>query len=137
MTLHHTDDLICPLCEEKLKGVHEKLQAWFLEAKKEFRNIHIACAWRGQEDQEKAYQEGKTRAHFPFSKHNHTREGTPCSLALDVFQLVDGEAVFDSKFYACLNDLNQSLNCPILWGGTFKSIIDRDHFELITEVSSA
>jgi D-alanyl-D-alanine carboxypeptidase len=130
--LHLSTSLQCPLCQEKLKEAHEKLQVWFGDLKKEFNQVHVSWAWRGKEDQERFFKEKKTRAHFPYSKHNHMKEGKPCSLALDLFELVNARAVFNPKFYLRIHKFNQAKNHEIKWGGLFKNFKDYPHFELIT-----
>lgn len=132
MSAHHTHDKVCPLCTEKALTAHPYLAAWFGRVKKRYPNVHISWAWRGAEDQEKFFKEGKTRCHFPNSKHNKTKpDGTPCSMALDLFLWdEDGVARFPPLWYARLNAENEADREPIKWGGEFKSIGDGDHFEL-------
>ena len=132
MSLHHTSDIPCLLCEDKLKTANPRLSTWFYDAKSEFPDLHISWAYRGKEEQEKAFRERKTHARWPHSKHNHRQNGVPCSLALDLFQLQSGKAIFCPKFYFKLNQFTQSRGYPILWGGTFKNLKDHDHFELKT-----
>ena len=128
----HTPDPVCPLCEEKLKTADLRLVHWFLEARKEFQNLHIAWSWRSKEEQESAFQEGRTRAHFPHSKHNHMENGKPCSLALDVFQIQNGRVVFCPSFYFKLNELSQKMGYSIIWGGSFSTLKDNDHYEIVS-----
>jgi hypothetical protein len=132
MSLHHTNDSICPLCEEKLKTADPRMSAWFRQVKIAFPDLHISCAYRGKKEQEEAVAGGKSRAHFPYSKHNHTDgDGNPCALALDVFQLQDGKAIFDPEFYFKLHTFNENLGFNIAWGGEFKKFKDYCHFEWV------
>ena len=129
---HHTDDPECPLCEQKLATAHKTLQSWYRRHKVRNPNSHISWAYRGKDDQEQFFKEGKTRCHFPDSPHNHLDEKSqPESLALDLFQIdEDGNARFSPKWYAKVNAENEADKEPIIWGGTFKSIGDGDHYQL-------
>lgn len=40
--------------------------------------------WRGEEAQEDAFKRGASKLHWPDSKHNHTENGQPLSLAVDL-----------------------------------------------------
>ena len=132
---HHTDDPVCPLCEFKLKTAHPYLGEWFRRLKIKYPNSHISWAWRGQADQEAFFTAGKTRCHFPHSKHNFMKGALPYSLALDLFQLdEDGNARFSPLWYAKVNAENEADKEPIIAGITFKSIGDGDHFQLSESV---
>lgn len=119
-----------PCVEEKLQTAHPKLAEWFFEAKKQFSDLHVSTAFRGQHEQEKAFQEGKTRARWPRSKHNHTENGLPCALALDVFQLQEGKAVFCAEFLTILWGWTCAMGYSMKWGGNFKKLVDCVHFEV-------
>lgn len=125
---HHTSDPVCPLCEEKLAQADAALQSWFREKiKPGFPDAHISWSFRNQADQEQAYADGKTKAHWPNSKHNHMP-----SLALDLFQIdEDGKALWSPKFFFEVDEVTQRSGSPIRWGGTFRTIGDKDHFELV------
>lgn len=127
----HNEDDSCPRCAEKLRTAQPTIAEWFLEAKKQFPDLHVATAFRGKEDQEKVFKEGKTRARFPRSKHNHTENGLPCALALDVFQLKIGKAIFSTDFLAELWQWTVAMGYSMKWGGNFKRLVDCVHFELL------
>lgn len=130
MQVKHDDSKYCPSCEEKLKQCHPYLKEWFHDRKVDHPNIHIAWAYRGKEDQEKLFNEGKTHAHYPNSKHNVCdKDGKPCAEALDLFQLINGQAVFDRLFYATLAAKCAKELMDVCWGGNFKSLGDYDHFQ--------
>lgn len=129
--LRHTADDVCPLCEDKLLCAHPRIADWFRRLKKRHPNVHVSSSWRGQSEQNQLFKEGKTRAPFPKSKHNHMEDGRPCSLALDLFQIdEDGVARFAPLFYAKVNAENEADRELIRWGGKFKSFVDGPHFEL-------
>lgn len=129
---HHTHDPVCPSCTEKLQTAHPYLAEWFRKLKGRYLNAHVSWAYRGAEDQEQFFKEGKTHCHYPNSAHNKTKpDGTPCAMALDLFQLDDdGVARFAPLWYAKVNTENEANHEPIAWGGKFKSLGDGDHFEL-------
>lgn len=54
---------------EKLMSVHPDLQILFNEVIKYFDNT-IICGTRNKEEQEKAFNEGYSKKHFPNSLHN-------------------------------------------------------------------
>lgn len=131
MSLHHEAGDVCPLCEAKLETAHPDLVLWFRRVKKRHINVHISWAFRGQEDQNKMYLEGKTNATFGKSPHNYMEDGKKRSKALDLFLLdEDGVARFPPMFYAKLNAENEADKEPLKWGGKFKSFGDANHFEL-------
>lgn len=132
MRLHHTDDPICPLCEHKLEGAHPDLAEWYRGVKARHPDAHISWAFRGKADQNRFFADGASKAPWPLSKHNHEKDGKPCSLALDLFQIRDGRAIFDPVFGAKVNAENQAAGLKLVWGGTFKRLGDAGHFEMAT-----
>lgn len=136
MTLHHTTDPICPLCEEKLKGADPRMVAFFRWVKGNHPDCHCAWAFRGQADQDHMLQMRLTKAPWPQSRHNKTdANGNPRSQALDLFQLVAGQAVFDNGFYRLVFDELTAANMPIEWAGTWTTFKEMDHYQT-REVSS-
>lgn len=58
--------------------------------------------------------------------------GVPMALALDLFQITGfGQGIFEKPFYEAVDALNRDIGAPIRWGGSFVSLRDLDHFELI------
>jgi hypothetical protein len=128
--LHHDHLEICPLCEEKLTQAHSYMVDWFRNLKKSTPMIHVSWSFRNREDQEAAVKKGLSKLTFPFSKHNFSKDGKPCSLALDLFVLsIENIAQFPPLQYAKINADNQAKNLPIKWGGQWKTLGDGDHFE--------
>lgn len=127
----HGDAHTCPSCDFKLESAHIDLQGWFSLVKMNFPRAHISWSWRGEQDQEQAYADHRTKLHFPNSPHNHLEDGKPCSLALDLFVLSeDHTALFPPTFYAAVNEMNKVNGRKIVWGGSFSSLGDFDHFQL-------
>lgn len=131
MDLHHSDGQSCPLCNDKLLSAHPYLKSWFGRVKAKYVNTHISWAFRNMAEQNQFYKDGRTRAQWPKSPHNHMIGDMPQALALDIFQLdEDGIARFSPAFYNRLNQENEVNLEPIFWGGKFKTLGDQDHFEL-------
>lgn len=106
------------------------MSSWFKRLKSRYPNVHVSWAYRGADDQDRFFKEGKSQLRYPLSAHNATLYGKPCSRALDLFQIdEDGVARFSEPFYAKVNDENEAAQEPITWGGTWKSLGDKDHFE--------
>jgi hypothetical protein len=127
----------CEGCNAKLLTAHPYLQNWFTSVvKPKWPETHISWAWRGQDDQEQAFNDGKSREHWPTSKHNYEQAGAPCSLALDLFNLdADNQATWPPGLYVIINQNNLTLGLPVVWGGSWKTFKDADHFELVASVS--
>lgn len=130
-TLHHTRDVKCPMCEDKLKTADPKIKDWFYDMKTKFPQLHISCSWRGKDEQDRAFKEGKSKLKFPESPHNKSdATGKPASQALDVFTLSEeGQAQFLQKFYLKLWQETKK-DYAMIWGGNFKSLGDANHFQL-------
>lgn len=133
MSLHHNSDPSCPLCEDKLTRAHSDLVRWFQSVKFMHPDVHISWSYRGEQDQEQAFLDGKSKLHYPNSAHNKTDEnGNPCSRALDLFQInEDNQAIFNPGFYARLSSEEHGVS--VLWGGRWKTMGDYDHWQMITE----
>lgn len=134
----------CPNCEDKLKLAHHDIADWFRNTVRPlFNDCHIAWSFRGKEDQEQCFLNGKTDLHFPLSPHNKSDDqGNPCSLALDLFQQdFHGQGVWSWGY--CRDIADKTLNGPhkIEWAGHWQSIKgkklgDFDHFQMHIESES-
>lgn len=135
---HHVNGLTrCPLCEEKLSTAHPDLAEWYrTRVKINFPQMHISDAWRGKEEQERAFACKKSILHFPFGAHNKMDEqGNPCSLALDLFELISGHATYPVNVFHKIQELIDEFDDPIFWGGRWEKLGDFCHFQL--ELSGA
>lgn len=131
--MEHTADPVCLGCEKRLEWAHPYLQDWFrAHIKPQYPNTHVSWSFRGQEDQNAFYRDGKTKLIWPNSAHNHMENGAPLSLALDLFQIdEDGVARWAPLFFAKLNAYNEAQGLKIFWGGRWKTLGDGDHFSYI------
>ena len=123
--MHHTNDIECPLCNEKLKDAHLTLQDWFKSLRASDTTLHVSWSYRDEANQEQAFNDGKSKCHFPDSPHNKIP-----SLAIDLFIIEDGIAKWPyDKFKEIADHIKDSGNA-IIWGGDFKSIGDADHYQI-------
>ena len=122
---------------ERLGECDERIQKIIHEVIKHY-DCTVTCGYRGKEEQEQAVREGKSKVHFPNSKHN-----TLPSKAIDVIPYpVDWN---DTKrfmhFAGFVQGIAVSMGIKIRWGGDFNgdlnfkndSFVDMPHFELVGE----
>ncbi len=87
----------------------------------------ILDAQRGRAEQERAFAEKKSRAHFGQSAHNYSP-----AIAMDIVPYpVDWS---DTKrfrdLHAVIMRIAEEQGTPITWGGNFTSLVDMPHYEL-------
>jgi hypothetical protein len=134
MKLKHTNAVRCLLCEQKLKEVDPELKEWFPLIKREFPDCHISWGFRDEETQNLFFEEGKTKAKWPSSKHNVMNGGKPWAQAIDLFRLrSDGVAEFSKEWYSQIYLFLEKMQAPIDNGGNWKRFKDYPHFELVTQ----
>jgi peptidoglycan L-alanyl-D-glutamate endopeptidase CwlK len=109
-----------------LNQSYEDLIKLFKEVIKEY-DCTIICAYRGQADQEAAYNAGMSHAHFKQSPHNFIP-----ALAVDV---VPYPTLWSDKNK--LRELSEvvkkkanELDINIVWGGDFEGFEDMPHYQL-------
>lgn len=131
MSLHHTKDPICPSCEAKLRDVNNLLVNWFNWVKVNHPTVHVSWGYRDKMSQDEAFASGASKLEWPHSKHNHMNESNePDALAVDLFEQVDGKAIFNPIKMAQINDESLLASYKLRWGGTFRTLGDSGHFEL-------
>jgi hypothetical protein len=116
---------------------HPYLKFFFDWVKKKHPDIHTDWVYRDFNDQEEAFASGRSRDHFPNSKHNFMKGDKPFSLAIDLFVInEDGEAVFPGPRYRQIADEMKADKLLMKWGGDFVTHKeDQDHFELHPSVA--
>ncbi len=131
--MKHVNGVIsCPSCEDKLNSAYPDLAQWFRESvKPKYPDCHIAWSYRGRDEQETAFLDGKSKLHFPLSAHNKSDDrGNPCALALDLFQLdFNGVGRWAWAYFRTIADDAKAACVPIKWGGDYKTLGDADHIE--------
>lgn len=119
--LSHASVVKLVTCDPRLKKV-----VW---AVSDVMPLVVVCGFRGKEEQEKAFNEGKSKLHYPESKHNFTP-----SRAVDLAPLVAGvipwsdHSAFE-KMAAIVLQKADELEVPLVWGGNW-AMRDMPHFEL-------
>jgi peptidoglycan L-alanyl-D-glutamate endopeptidase CwlK len=90
-------------------------------------DLTVLCGWRGQVEQEKAFREGKSRLHFPESRHN-SWPSAAVDLAPFPIDWNDRAAfvLLASYVLAAAADLG----VRVTWGGHWRGFPDFPHFEL-------
>ena len=101
--------------------LHGTLSYWFKALQETYPDVHLAHTYRGKEEQNKYFREGKSKAKFGQSPHNYI----PC-LAMDIFFLVNGKYNADLKR---LKQIASEMPDGLTWGGSFKGFVDGVHFE--------
>lgn len=129
--VHDINDPQCVGCKNKLLDVHIIMNAWFWWVKENHPEAHVCWGYRGEDDQHADFMAGRSKLDWPNSKHNNMIDDKPCSLALDIFTLdQNGSAKFDLSFYQKIEQETKDAGYKIIWGGSWKSLKDNDHFEL-------
>ncbi len=87
----------------------------------------VICGYRGREAQEKAYNEGHSKARFGQSKHNDYP-----SSAVDVvpYPLDWSDVGAFQRLGEIIKETANKLGISVAWGGDFTSFKDYPHWEL-------
>lgn len=112
-------------CDKRLQDL-----ANMMLSRSEF-DLTITCGYRTEEEQEKAFRDGKSKAHYGQSKHN-----TFPSKAIDICPVKVNWDSNDWKWaYMCAlaYDCAMELGIKIKCGFFFKSIKDCPHIEIVGE----
>lgn len=89
----------------------------------------VACGERNKKDQNKAFDEKKSRIKWPNGKHNKSP-----SLAVDLYAYVDSQASWNESHLSMLAgvilSVANNLGINLKWGGHWKKFIDMPHYEI-------
>ena len=96
-------------------------------------DFSVICGFRNQQEQDKAYADGRSKLKWPHSKHN-----TSPSLAVDVIPFpVDWDDIDRFKELAAvvkeewsLMTETERLRYELVWGGDWATFRDLPHFEI-------
>ena len=138
LPMHKNPSGSCTSCENKLCHCDPRIIEFVKNTQANFIDCHIAVGYRDQAEQQTALQTGKSRLPWPKSKHNFIEAGQPMSHAVDLFRLGDDDkAHFEAHYYEQIwlfysqnKGAFQGTTLKILWGGTWITFKDLDHFEL-------
>ena len=119
------------MTSRRLEDLHpvvvEKATQLLRAAEAEGVELLVTSTLRTFEEQEQLYDIGRTK---PGRKVTNARAGRSWhnfGLAFDVVPLVNGKPIWNTPLWDRIGQLGQNLG--LVWGGTFKSIKDRPHFE--------
>lgn len=116
---------------ERLESCDHRLQSILIEVIDSY-DFAVVDGYRDEFTQNKYYETGRSRLKFPNSKHNIYP-----SKAVDVCPYVEGVGlVWDDNWM--WNELairilqeGHRQGTRLRWGGTWKTFIDKPHFELL------
>jgi peptidoglycan LD-endopeptidase CwlK len=83
----------------------------------------LTCTHRGQEDQERAFREGRSKAHFGHSLHNFLP-----AYAFDIAFRGPLGLDWTMNLFKLMADIGEPLGLE--WGGRWKDLVDGPHFQL-------
>lgn len=117
--------------KQRLEQCHEDLQTLFNEVINHI-DVSIICGYRGEEEQNKAFNAGHSKLKYPKSKHNKIP-----SLAVDVYPYPEGIKSVDKfkeiavKIKELIEELKATgkITSNIVWGGDWK-MRDYPHWEI-------
>lgn len=109
--MSHQNNGACLSCAQifnRYPNFNQELRDWFSAIQRHYPEAHISCAGRGMIDQNLLFQRGATKASWGHSAHNF-------NLAIDIFQLKDGEYNLDLIWFECV--VGQALYSGLTWFG--------------------
>ena len=125
---------------ERLATCDVRLQKVFNEVIKYY-DCTVTCGYRGEEDQNKAFDEGRSNAKFPKGKHNNNP-----STAVDIYPYPIDFENYDrlSHFAGFVLGIANTMGIKLRWGRDWHQefwkkkkdttkLKDYPHFELVNE----
>ena len=125
---------------ERLNPCHPDLIAVFNEVIKYY-DCTVTCGYRGEEDQNKAFDEGRSNARYPKGKHNNSP-----STAVDIYPYPVDFENYDrlSHFAGFVLGIANTMGIKLRWGRDWHQefwtkkkdttkLRDYPHFELVNE----
>ncbi len=110
-------------------AIRDKARAFLNKAEKAGIKLRITSAYRTYDEQDKLYAQGRTipntnvvtNAKAGYSNHNF-------GFAFDVVPMENGKANFNTPKWNKIGAIGKALGFE--WGGDWKSIIDKPHFQM-------
>jgi peptidoglycan L-alanyl-D-glutamate endopeptidase CwlK len=112
--------------EERLRTCHEDIQAVCRAVIHDF-DFSVLCGYRGEEEQNAAYSDGKSRLRYPASAHNK-KPSRAVDLAPYPIDWNDEE-----RFHELAGRILETaalMGIVMKWGGHWKTFKDMPHFEI-------
>lgn len=129
---------------DKLEGVHPKLKMLMAIAIKTSPiDFAITSGVRTEAEQWKLYKQGRstkgsivTSKDGKIRKSNHQVKADGYGYAVDIVPYINGKIVWDNeiawrKIADHIKEVAKKLGTQIVWGGDWKQLIDKPHYELI------
>jgi len=127
----------------RLATCHRDLQIWVKAsiALSPY-DFTVTDGYRGQEEQERAFEKGTSKAHYGQSPHNNLDPVYgPLSLAVDLVPYIDGKLDYENdKAFADINEHLREMAAKLLadkeientfeWGGSWERFVDPSHYQL-------
>ena len=100
-------------------------------------DFSIICSHRSHEEQERCFNNGTSKAHFGESAHNYMP-----SFAVDIYpypapyiqvkgvKQLDDNSLEWNRMGQIFKDMAENLGIEIEWGGDWKRLVDKPHFEI-------
>lgn len=118
--------------EGRIEQLHPKIRNKVRElinkAEKAGIKLRITSGIRTWDEQQKLYDQGRIT---PGAKVTNAKPGESYhnfGLAIDVVPIVNGNADFNTPYWNKIGEIGKSVG--FVWGGDFKSIKDKPHFEM-------
>ena len=92
--------------------------------------LFVICGFRGRNEQNKAFDEGKSKLRFPRSLHN-SKPAMAIDLAPSPLSWTDLDAF--KKLAAVVKKAAKELGVDIVWGGDWVGFTDLPHYQLTTD----
>lgn len=124
--VRHVNNGACEKCLEVLNiypGFNEQLLTWFKDFQKRNPSAHCAYGGRGKKDQAEFLAKGTSKAAYGQSPHNY-------NAAIDIFELTLNGGRWDKQWFIEKLEPEVKKFDFLVWGGHFKSFVDRPHIEL-------
>ncbi len=117
---------------QRIKELHPSIQPFVIqfinESEKQGIQLRVTDGYRTYAEQTKLYNQGRTtpgnvvtNAKAGYSLHNF-------GLAVDVVPMVDGKPNYNTDKWPSIASIGKAIG--FTWGGDFKSIKDKPHFEM-------
>lgn len=120
------------ISEQKIEKLHplvkEKARELINKAEAEGIKLRVTDTLRTWAEQDEKYAQGRTKAGSIVTNAKGGQSNHNFGLAMDVVEIVNGKAVWDSKNWDKIGKIGKSVG--FFWGGDFKSITDKPHFEM-------
>lgn len=109
--------------------IHAKAKEFIIRAEKELGiKLRVTSALRTWKEQNELYAQGRTKTGKIVTNAKGGQSLHNFGLALDVVEIKNGKAIWKNPNWNKIAALGKSIG--FAWGGNFKSIKDKPHFEM-------